>query len=253
MYANRVKVLHVADHDTVVVRIPHNLIFNFLHAGDALLHQTLADRAVADPRLDGFAQLFLIVANPAAGSAQCISRTDDQRVPDSGSEAHSFFHTGDDCALRYRLLQLTHQLAEQIAVLSLLDGFQLCTQQLHVLLLQYACTGQLHSHIQAGLSAQCWQQSIGTLLADNCGHKFKSNRLDVYLISHIGIGHNSGRVAVDQHNLNAFFLQRLAGLCSRIVKLSGLPDHDRAGADDEDFFKLIVLWHVIELLSRLQA
>src|SRR5690606_13713510 len=65
MYADRVEVLHVTHDDTVVIRVAHNLVLDFLHARDALLDQTLADRAVANAAGDDLAQLFLIGADAA--------------------------------------------------------------------------------------------------------------------------------------------------------------------------------------------
>ena len=41
MYAHRVEVFHIADGDAVALGIAHYLIFNFLPARDAALHQDL--------------------------------------------------------------------------------------------------------------------------------------------------------------------------------------------------------------------
>ena len=49
-----------------------------------------------------------------------------------------------------------------------------------------------------------------------------------------GIGHDRGRVRVDQHDLVALFAQGLAGLRAGVVELAGLPDDDRAGADEQN-------------------
>ena len=38
--------------------------------------------------------------------------------------------------------------------------------------------------------------------------------------------------------------QRLARLRAGVVELAGLADDDRAGADDQDGFKVGALWHV---------
>ncbi|MNV67029.1 hypothetical protein D3C71_1598110 [compost metagenome] len=108
MYAYRIKVFHVADNDTVVIGITHNLVFNFLHAGNTLLNQTLSDRAITNTRFDCFAQLFFVIADPAAGSAECISRAYNQWKTNSLSELHSFFQRRNDGAIRYRLFQFTH-------------------------------------------------------------------------------------------------------------------------------------------------
>ena len=57
-------------------------------------------------------------------------------------------------------------------------------------------------------------------------------------IRHVCVGHDGRRVAVDQHNLDTFFFQCLASLCSSVVEFRCLPDDNRAGADDENFFNV---------------
>ncbi|MNZ65190.1 hypothetical protein D3C78_833770 [compost metagenome] len=108
MYAYRIKVFHVADNDTVVIGITHNLVFNFLHAGNTLLNQTLSDRAVTNSCFDGFTQLFFVITDPAACAAKCISWTYNQRESNFLSEIHCFIYSSDNGAVRYRLIQFTH-------------------------------------------------------------------------------------------------------------------------------------------------
>ena len=79
-------------------------------------------------------------------------------------------------------------------------------------------------------------------LEDELDH-FRRDRLDVGAISKLRIGHDRGRVRIHEHDLVAFFAQRLAGLHARVIKLAALPDDDRAGTDEEDFVKLIVPRH----------
>ena len=41
----------------------------------------------------------------------------------------------------------------------------------------------------------------------------------------------------------ALVLQRLAGLCATVIEFTSLPDDDRPGAEDENFFKVGSFWH----------
>ena len=41
MNAHWINVFHVADHDSIIVIVPHNLIFDFFKACDAAFNQTL--------------------------------------------------------------------------------------------------------------------------------------------------------------------------------------------------------------------
>ncbi len=59
----------------------------------------------------------------------------------------------------------------------------------------------------------------------------------------MAVGHNGSRVRVDQDDLDPLFAQRAAGLRARIVKLGGLPDNDRAGTNDDNFFNVAPFAH----------
>ena len=67
--------------------------------------------------------------------------------------------------------------------------------------------------------------------------------LDVGHISHVRVGHDRGRVAIDQDDLVTLFTQRLAGLCAGVIELARLTDDDRAGADDKNAFNVCTFGH----------
>ena len=60
-------------------------------------------------------------------------------------------------------------------------------------------------------------------------------RLDVDDVGHAVVGHDRGRIGVDQDRLDALLAQRAAGLGAGVVELGRLADDDRAGADDQHF------------------
>ena len=57
---------------------------------------------------------------------------------------------------------------------------------------------------------------------------------DVSMISELWIGHDRRRIRIDQDDPITFLLERFASLRARIIEFAGLPNDDRAGADDED-------------------
>ena len=57
-------------------------------------------------------------------------------------------------------------------------------------------------------------------------------RLDIDDVGDVFVGHDGGRVGVDQHGGNAFFAHGLAGLRAGVVELRRLADDDGPGADD---------------------
>ena len=48
----------------------------------------------------------------------------------------------------------------------------------------------------------------------------------------------------------ALLAKHLAGLCARVVELTGLTDHDRPGAQDEDRGQVVTAWHACRLACR---
>ncbi len=138
---------------------------------------------------------------------------------------------------------LLHRLLEQGPVLGLLDGRQLGADQFDAELVQNPHLGHGHRRIQRRLAAQGRQDRVRALLFDDLGQDLRRDRLDVGAVGKIRVGHDGGRVAVQQHHLVALFLQRLAGLGAGIVEFAGLADDDRAGADDEDLFDVGSFWH----------
>ena len=75
------------------------------------------------------------------------------------------------------------------------------------------------------------------------------NRFDVGGISHGRIGHDGGRVGVNQNHAEAFFTQGFTGLCARIVKLTGLANYNRTSANNQDAFNICAFCHGILVLS----
>ena len=128
-----------------------------------------------------------------------------------------------------------HRLAEQLAVLGLVDGLAVeAPISSHAQPLQRAVLGQRHGGVEGRLPAHGRQQRVGPLLLDDLGDDRRRDRLDIGDVGRLRVGHDRGRVRVDQDDPVAFLAQRLAGLGARIVELAGLADDDRPGADDQD-------------------
>ena len=99
----------------------------------------------------------------------------------------------------------------------------------------------------AVLSAVCPPSVASSASGRSRAITFSTNsggdRLDVGRVGELGVGHDGGRVGVDQRHPQALGPQHLAGLGAGVVELAGLPDHDRPGADDEDVAEIGPLRH----------
>ena len=68
-------------------------------------------------------------------------------------------------------------------------------------------------------------------------------RLDVGGVGELGVGHDRRRVRVGEDDAVALLAEDLAGLGAGVVELAGLPDDDRAGADEQDRLDVVAPRH----------
>ena len=146
---------------------------------------------------------------------------------------------------------LLHAPLEQLAVLGLADRLGAGADQPAAVPLEGAALVQRQADVQPGLAAQGRQHGVGPLDGDDLLDDLGRDRLDVGPVGHLGVGHDGGRVRVDQDDLVALLAQRLARLGARVVELAGLADDDRAGADDQDLVDVGTLGHGGPLARRI--
>ena len=109
--------------------------------------------------------------------------------------------------------------------------------------------------VQRGLAAHGRQQREAAgndvaFLLDDLGDDLRRDRLDIGRVRQFRIGHDRGRIGIDQDDPVALLLQRLDRLGAGIVELAGLADHDRTGADDEDRRDVSTFGHSVSLVRR---
>ena len=109
--------------------------------------------------------------------------------------------------------------------------------------LQRPLSARASADVQAGLTAQRRQHGVRLLDGDDLLDDFGRDRLDIGAVGHLGVGHDGGRVRVDQDDLVTFLAKGLARLGARVVELARLADDDRPCADDQDLLDIGTLGH----------
>ena len=84
---------------------------------------------------------------------------------------------------------------------------------------------------------------IGLLDLDHLLQHLPRKRLDIGAVGRARVGHDRGRVRIDQHDAISVFPQSLAGLGAGIVELAGLADDDGAGPDQENRMEVVATGH----------
>ncbi len=244
MHAHRIEVLNRTDDDAVVVPIAHDLHFKFFPPNDGLFQQYLGRwrhlQAVSHNELE----LLPVVRNAATCAAQCKRRTN------NGGEADVCLlfkclvkRVRDFCARAFEP-NLGHRDTKQVAVLSHVDRFPRGSDQFHLVFLENAFANEIERTVQCGLSAHRRQQRVRPFFLDDSLDSCPVNRLDIGRVGHIRVSHDGRRIRVHQNDPESLLAKRLAGLGTRIVKLAGLADDNRSGADDQDAVNICAFWHL---------
>ena len=95
-----------------------------------------------------------------------------------------------------------------------------------------------------GVRALAVSHRVGPLAGDDLLHDLGGDRLDVGRVGELRVGHDRGRVGVDQDDPQALLAQDAAGLGAGVVELAGLADDDRAGPDHQHAGDVGALGHL---------
>ncbi|RMU21617.1 hypothetical protein ALP35_05604 [Pseudomonas savastanoi pv. glycinea] len=253
VHAHRVEVFNRADDDAVVLFVADNFHFVLFPADQRFVDQQLFGRRQVQTASADFFELFTVVRDTAARAAHGERWTNNAREAELFENRVGFFHAVRDTGTRARQADRLHGLVETRAVFSLVDGIGVGTDHLHAELLQNAFALQIQCAVQSGLAAHGRQQCVRTLFFDDLGNGLPLDRLDVGRVGHGRVGHDGGRVGVHQDDAVTLFAQCPAGLGAGVVEFTGLADHDRAGAENQDAFNICTFWHGLSLKSAGQS
>ena len=107
---------------------------------------------------------------------------------------------------------LLHRQAELVPLLGLGDHRGVGADHLDAVLVQHSMPGQVHGQVQPGLPPKRGKQGVGPLGLDHLGNHFPGQRLDVGPVGHFRVGHDRGRIGVDEDHLVPLLPKGLAGL-----------------------------------------
>ena len=119
-------------------------------------------------------------------------------VPISSAIFAGFLHGVGHAGLRQVEPDLEHGVLEQEPVLALLDGLRLGADHAHAVLLEDAARCSAMAVFSAVWPPSVGQEGVGLLLDDDLLDDLRSDRLDVGPVGELRIGHDRGRIGVDQ-------------------------------------------------------
>src|SRR3989304_2268522 len=93
---------------------------------------------------------------------------------------------------------------------------------------------QRDGEVERRLAPETRQDPVRALALEDALHRLDRERLPVDHVGDAGVGHDRGRVRVQQDRADALAAQGPAGLRAGVVEIGRLPDDHGPGADDED-------------------
>jgi len=243
MHPHGVQIFDGADDDAVVFLVPHHFHFELFPADQGFLNEQFLGRGGFQAPFANGDEFFPVIGNTAARAAQGKGGTDDGGEADHGLNLEGFFHGMGHGGTGGTQTDLGHSRLELFPILGLVDGIPGGADHFHAVLVQHTVLGQVQGAIQRRLAAHGGQQGIGTFLFDNLFHHLPGDGFDIGHVRRGRVGHDGGRIGIDQNDLVTLGLQGLTSLGAGIVELAGLTDDDRARPNDKNAFDVVTLRH----------
>ena len=242
---HRIEVFDRADDDAVVAMVANHFHLELFPADQALFDQQLAGGRGFEAALADGLEFFCVVGDATAGATERETRPDDRGKAEQPLDRPGLVERMRDARASRAQPDAGHGFLELLTVFGLVDGLGRGADQFAAVALEHAMAMQIERAIERGLASHRGKDGVGTLLVDDALDHLPGDRLDVGDIGRARVGHDRGRIAVDQDHPKAFLAQRLAGLSAGIVELAGLADDDRAGPDDENAGNVGTARHVM--------
>ena len=258
VHAQGIDVFDGGDNHDVVIAIAHELELVFLPAQDGFLNEHVGLRGCSQAAAGDAVQVLIIEGQTGAQTTHGEGRTDNDGQAELVDGLVDLIHVVAHSGAGGLAADGGDDVLELLAVLAALDGVNIGADELDAVLVQNSLAVKLNCSVQRGLAAQGSQHgvdgvSLFALLDQNLFDVFRLNGLHVGVVRKLRVGHDGGRVGVDQRYAQALLLENAAGLGTGVVELASLADDDRAGADDQDVVDVVALWHSYSSFSWLST
>ena len=242
--AHGVEVLDGADDDAVVGTVAHHFHLVFFPAEEAFLDEDFGDGGEVDSAGADFFELFFIISNATAAAAKGEGGANDERhgadfLRDFAGVLHGVGHAG----VGEVEADFEHRFFETESVLALVDGVGVGANHTDVVFVEGATFKEVHGRVEGGLAAESGEEGVGLFGDDDALDEVGGNGLNVDALGGLRVGHDGGRIGVDEDHFVAFFAEGFAGLGAGVIELTSLSNDDGTGTDNENLFNRSVFGH----------
>src|SRR5665647_2479502 len=152
-------------------------------------------------------QIGFVMGKSRAQPAHGERRSHHQWIAELRCGGYTFVHRVHDMAARGLATTAFDNAFEQVPVLAQLDGLEAGADERAAVLLEDASLVQEDGRVERRLAAEGRQDGVGAFLGDDGLDDLGRDRLDVGGIGELGVGHDRGRVGVDQDDPEGFLTQ----------------------------------------------
>ena len=164
--------------------------------------------------LQQLVEVLFAVDEGGARTTQGVAGADHQREAEFLRHFFAFEEAGDGLAGRHGHTDLLHEHAELLTVLGDVDGGSVHPDHAHIVFLPDAELLALDGQVQRGLSAHGGQHGVDLVLGEYLLDALGGERHQVHVVRRDRVGHDGGRVAVDQRDLDAFVAEGAGSLAA---------------------------------------
>ena len=252
--AEGVDVFDGADDDDVVGAVAHEFEFVFFPAEDGFFDEDVGFGGGCEAAAGDAFEVFGGEGEAGAEAAHGEGGSDDDGEAEFGDGFVDFVHGVADAGAGGFAADFCDNVFEFLAVFAAFDGFDVGADEFHVVVFEGAAAVELDGGVEGGLAAEGGEDRVdGVPLRDfffkYAFDVFGFDGFHVGVVGEFGVGHDGGRVGVDEGDSHAFFFEYSAGLGAGVVEFAGLADDDGAGADDQDVVDVVTLGHELLLPS----
>ena len=208
MHAHGVDILDGADDDRVVLAVAHDFEFKLFPSEERFFDEDFGVHAGGETAGDDFLEFLFIVSDSSACSAECESGADDERVfADLRRNDARFLHGVSGAADGKFETDALHGLLEELAVFCAADDVGFRADHFDFVSGEDSGVVEFEREVERGLSSECGENRVGAFASDDFVENVFGKRFDISAVREIGIGHDSGGIAVDEDDFISFLFE----------------------------------------------
>ncbi len=131
MDTDRIDIFHITYGDAVACAVPHHFVLDLFPAADTSFYQNLSDTGKTQTVFQNALKFCQIMCDTTAGTAQCISRTQYNRIADLIGKIHTVLNVFYEKRWCTRLTDAFHQVFKFLSAFCVTDRFCGCTEKCH--------------------------------------------------------------------------------------------------------------------------